>query len=78
MNQSTDINTNSLLQLRFHEWLTVCVVVTRVHVAELFEALDCVAACADEWGHGALQRGANTANKLLCIRRRCVKFRFSW
>jgi hypothetical protein len=40
VNQSTDINPNSLLQLRFHEWLTVCVVVTRVHVAELFEVLD--------------------------------------
>jgi protein tyrosine phosphatase len=48
VNQSTDINPNSLLQLRFHEWLTVCVVVTRVHVAELFEVLDC------EWLHAQM------------------------
>jgi hypothetical protein len=40
VNQSTDIKTYSLLQLRFHEWLTVCVVATRVHVAELFEVLE--------------------------------------
>ena len=59
VNQSTDINPNSLRHLRFHEWLTVCVVATRVYVAELFVVLDSVCGCVDEC-HGALQLWVQT------------------